>query len=121
MALQRPQSQLTEQLDCSYMFEEITQFYGVPGANAGKKNGMYKHGRWGTYNKPPKTRCANCRGNKNLVYHHINHDELDNRRSNIRVLCKGCHERHHERGKNFHGKKSKNASVRRAPNGKDYK
>lgn len=98
--------------------QDVTKFYGIPGANAGNKNGMYKHGRWSTTNKPPKKRCANCRGTTRLLYHHINHNELDNKRSNIRVLCKRCHERHHERGKNFTGTKSKNASTKIAPNGR---
>lgn len=102
-------------------FNNITMFYGVPGANAGNKNGMYKHGRWGKYNKPPKTSCKKCGSKTNLVYHHKNHDETDNRKSNIVVWCKKCHDQHHERGNNFHGKKSKNASKKRVKNGKAYR
>ena len=101
--------------------KDITRFYGIPGANAGKKNGMYRHGRWSTVNKPKKTKCANCGSKSNLLYHHINHNEADNNISNIRILCKTCHERHHERGNNFTGKKSKNASTKRVKNGKAYR
>ena len=112
---------MTEAVDILPYSKDITRFYGVPGANAGKKNGMYKHGRWSTVNKPKKTRCANCGATTNLLYHHKNHNEQDNNMSNIRVLCKKCHERHHERGKNFTNKKSKNASTKRVKNGKNYR
>ena len=98
--------------------KDITKFFGVKGANAGKKNGMYKHGRWSTANKPKKTSCRNCGAKSNLLFHHINRNELDNRKSNIRVLCKPCHERLHKRGHNFSKKKSPMASKRRAPNGR---
>lgn len=116
--------------DCDSYWKEATveilrtgysKFYGVPGANAGKKNGMYSHGRWSTTNKPPKTKCAKCGTRQKLLYHHKNHIETDNRRSNLQVLCTACHNRHHERGNNFHGKKSKNASKKRVKNGKAYR
>lgn len=101
------------------LFKDLTQFYGVPGANAGKKNGMYKHGRWGI--KKKKTKCANCGATTNLLHHHIDHNEKNNKPSNIRVLCKRCHERHHERGYNFNRKQAPNHSRKRAPNGRDYR
>ena len=107
-------------LEADYVFKDITQFYGIPGANAGKNNGMYKHGRWSTTNKPTKTRCAKCGEKTNLLYHHKNRDEKDNRRSNLVVVCKSCHEKIHKRGYNFHKKKSPMASKRRAPNGRNY-
>lgn len=106
--------------DASSYFNDITKFYGIPGANAGKKNGRYKHGRWSTVNKPPKTKCAKCSNTTNLLYHHKNFDETDNAKSNIQVLCKTCHERLHERGYNFRKKKAPNHSRKRVPNGNNY-
>jgi hypothetical protein len=109
---------MTDSVPIDEYSKDITRFYGVPGANAGKKNGMYKHGRWGLKTRIKKKKCSNCGATKNLIYHHINGDELDNKSKNIRILCRTCHERHHERGYNLQGKKAPNASKRIAPNGK---
>jgi hypothetical protein len=104
-------------------FNNITKFYGIPGANAGKVNGMYKHGRWtkGIEEYVKKVgKCQICGSKTNLLAHHKNRDEKDNRISNIKVICKSCHEKLHKRGYNFTNKKSPMASKRRAPNGRNY-
>lgn len=107
--------------NASSIFFNLTKFYGIPGANAGKKNGRYLHGRWSETNKPPKTKCAKCGSTSNLLYHHKNRNEQDNKRSNIQVLCSACHNKVHMRGYNFSGKKSPMGSVKRVKNGNGYR
>lgn len=42
-----------------------------------------------------KSSCERCGTKRNLQYHHLNHDYLDNRPKNISILCQKCHLRHH--------------------------
>jgi hypothetical protein len=40
--------------------------------------------------------CNRCNNIENLVAHHIDHDRTNNNISNFEILCKKCHQRHHE-------------------------
>jgi len=96
---------------------ELAGFYGVnrscicrvmkkmgiprrPRARFGKWNGMYKHGkRSRLYLKIVcRERCAECesRNKDELVVHHKDGDRDNNRRENLLVVCRGCHNRIHK-------------------------
>jgi hypothetical protein len=42
------------------------------------------------YTKPD--RCERCDEVKRLDWHHVNGDPTDNRRDNVRALCRRCHQ-----------------------------
>lgn len=72
---------------------------GSGGNQEGILNHQYKTGI-GTYSKRAfefyGRLCKRCNGIKNLVVHHINHNRKDNTLQNLEVLCRSCHQRHHE-------------------------
>jgi hypothetical protein len=37
-------------------------------------------------------KCEMCPATKNLTMHHINHCKDDNRKENIKILCRECHD-----------------------------
>jgi hypothetical protein len=39
--------------------------------------------------------CNRCKSTSYLVVHHINENRDDNRKENLEVLCKACHQNHH--------------------------
>ena len=39
--------------------------------------------------------CEQCGSTKNLLIHHRDHDRTNNKRENLQVLCKKCHQKHH--------------------------
>lgn len=45
--------------------------------------------------KQRASKCATCGSTLNLHAHHVNHDPMDNRPSNIQTLCARCHRRLH--------------------------
>ena len=42
-----------------------------------------------------KTQCAYCGSTKNLLIHHLDENRNNNEVSNLIVLCKSCHQKHH--------------------------
>lgn len=72
---------------------------GSGGAQLGEANHMYKTGI-GLYSKRAfdeyGRQCSRCSSTKHLLVHHKNHDRSNNDLSNLEVLCKSCHQRHHE-------------------------
>lgn len=72
---------------------------GSGGNQWGKDNHQYKVGI-GTYhrlafdNKP--NLCNRCTETKNLLVHHIDHNRNNNELDNLEILCKRCHQKHHE-------------------------
>lgn len=40
--------------------------------------------------------CNRCGSTKFLVAHHIDHNRKNNELSNFEILCKRCHQKHHE-------------------------
>lgn len=58
---------------------------GIHGTNAAKAR-RYK-----------KDYCERCGSKENLLAHHKNKDQSDNRPENIETLCKTCHNQHHLR------------------------
>lgn len=40
-------------------------------------------------------KCELCGSERNLVVHHKDHDHRNNEPSNLQVLCKRCHQKHH--------------------------
>ena len=71
---------------------------GSGGAQAGEANAMWKGGvaayrRYGKEGKPLE--CENCGvplTKKTWCVHHINEDQSDNRRENLRLVCRKCHQ-----------------------------
>lgn len=45
--------------------------------------------------------CSKCGSAKNLLVHHKNYDHGDNRLENLEIVCKSCHEKTHNKAKNF--------------------
>ena len=104
----------------SWYFNEYRSVKGIDvgrgsGALCGKKNSNYKNGRGiviNGYNRLMKRSiryCENCR--LDLKYathyqwcvHHRDHDNTNNELKNLQLLCKACHQSHHEVWKNFQG------------------
>ena len=46
-----------------------------------------------------KPLCEICKTAHSQVIHHIDHNQFNNRESNLQALCRICHERIHGRGK----------------------
>ena len=42
-----------------------------------------------------KTNCAYCGATKTLLIHHLDENRNNNEVSNLIVLCKSCHQKHH--------------------------
>lgn len=40
--------------------------------------------------------CNRCQSLTNLLAHHIDEDRANNKLENFEILCKGCHQKHHE-------------------------
>lgn len=72
---------------------------GSGGNQYGTDNHMYKTGI-GTYSKRAFAHygrlCNRCSSTVHLVVHHKNEDRTDNTLKNLEVLCKSCHQKHHE-------------------------
>ena len=82
------------------------------GSVKGEKASGYKHGksvfdRWAKERKLELQHCEDC--GKDLtnaspwswVGHHIDHDPLNNVYSNLKILCKSCHQIEHKCWENF--------------------
>ncbi len=65
----------------------------------GEDNHMYKTGI-GTYHKKAfKNKahiCERCSMTENLLVHHIDENRNNNELHNLEILCKKCHQKHHE-------------------------
>lgn len=72
---------------------------GSGGNQLGVDNHQYKTGI-GTYSKKAFEYygrvCNRCSSTTLLLVHHRNHNRKDNTLENLEVLCKGCHQKHHE-------------------------
>lgn len=72
---------------------------GSGGAQLGEANHMYKTGI-GNFSQRAFAhygrKCNRCTSIRFLVVHHRDHDRTNNHITNLEVLCKGCHQVHHE-------------------------
>lgn len=72
---------------------------GSGGDQEGEKNPNYKTGI-GTYSKKAFKHygrvCNRCGSVDKLLVHHQDENRENNSIENLEVLCKGCHQRHHE-------------------------
>jgi cytochrome c1 len=59
-----------------------TRRASTPGGGRSQANRLFK--------KPDA--CERCRESKRLDWHHVNADPTDNRRDNLRALCRRCHQ-----------------------------
>lgn len=73
---------------------------GSGGNQKGENNHRYKNGI-GTYSKRAFAhygkKCSRCGSCKFLLVHHKDENRENNELSNLEVLCKSCHQKHHER------------------------
>ena len=93
------------QAEISYRHRVKTGKIRKPGVGSGgnqldKDNHQYKTGI-GLYSKKgfenlPNI-CNRCKGNINLLVHHIDHNRSNNELNNLEILCKKCHQAHHTR------------------------
>jgi hypothetical protein len=51
--------------------------------------------------------CNRCSSTHNLVAHHIDHNRDNNVLSNFEILCKACHQRHHNNTRDSIGRYTK--------------
>lgn len=72
---------------------------GSGGNQEGENNHMYKTGI-GIYNKKAFANlpniCNRCKSLKNLLVHHKDENRSNNELDNLEILCKRCHQQHHE-------------------------
>jgi hypothetical protein len=72
---------------------------GSGGNQLGKDNHQYKTGV-GMYRKlalnNKENVCERCESIENLLVHHIDEDRSNNELHNLEILCKRCHQKHHE-------------------------
>lgn len=67
---------------------------GVPDGPRPLKRATTASGGRGQANRlfPKPAACERCREVKRLDWHHVNDDPMDNRRENLRALCRRCHQ-----------------------------
>jgi 5-methylcytosine-specific restriction endonuclease McrA len=46
--------------------------------------------------------CERCGSKHNILVHHRDRNRYNNKKGNLEVLCKSCHQKEHEAGKNLH-------------------
>lgn len=67
---------------------------------AGEQNPNYRHGRYiderYAHRILDREFCAWCDARDKLVIHHKNGDHFDNRRENLEVVCRSCHQSYHK-------------------------
>lgn len=72
---------------------------GSGGNQEGKANHMYKNGI-GIFHKLAFSEkehvCERCESKENLLVHHKDHNRSNNELQNLEILCKKCHQKHHE-------------------------
>lgn len=77
---------------------------GSGGNQEGENNHQYKTGI-GTYSKKGFEHygkiCNRCNSTKFLLVHHKDEDRTNNELKNLEVLCKSCHQKHHETRDSF--------------------
>lgn len=71
---------------------------GSGGNQSEENNPMYKNGigyfqrkAFAHYDK----KCNRCDSTKNLLVHHCDKDRTNNEITNLEILCKKCHQKHH--------------------------
>ncbi len=73
---------------------------GSGGNQIGNNNHQYKTGI-GIYNKLAFSSkphlCERCESTENLLTHHRDHNRKNNSLENLEILCKKCHQKHHEK------------------------
>ena len=66
----------------------------------GEENPNYRHGRYIddrlSHQLLEREQCANCDAPEQLVIHHMNGNHVDNRLTNLQVLCRSCHTSYHK-------------------------
>ena len=62
-----------------------------------KENVLEVEGRYRARTITEKTQCERCPNTANLDVHHRDGDPLNNDPSNLEVLCRSCHIRHHRK------------------------
>lgn len=71
---------------------------GSGGNQLAENNPNYKNGI-GDYSERGLSHyrriCNRCSSEENLLVHHIDEDRTNNNLSNLEVLCKSCHQKHH--------------------------
>ena len=72
---------------------------GSGGNQEANKNAQFKDGigiyhKLAFLNKP--NLCERCGSTINLLVHHRNHIRSNNELYNLEILCKSCHQKHHE-------------------------
>ena len=96
------QAQLAEHFGVSQSgMSKIIRALGIaatPRHRSGDQNGRYRHGREARPYRSmvKKERCAKCGVRENLCVHHLDGDHFNNVRSNLQVLCMGCHSSMHK-------------------------
>lgn len=72
---------------------------GSGGAQQAENNHRYIHGK-GSYSRRGFEHygriCNRCGSMKHLLVHHKDENRTNNQLENLEVLCKGCHQKHHE-------------------------
>lgn len=72
---------------------------GSGGSQEGEDNHMYKTGK-GSYSKKGFANlpniCNRCQSLERLLVHHIDENRDNNELHNLEILCKRCHQKHHE-------------------------
>lgn len=72
---------------------------GSGGNQEGQNNHMYKTGI-GSYSKKGFANlpniCNKCQSLENLLVHHKDENRSNNELDNLEILCKRCHQKHHE-------------------------
>lgn len=48
-----------------------------------------------TYRRAKGTECVKCKSTNNLLVHHIDGDRYNNDISNLKTMCKSCHQAYH--------------------------
>lgn len=73
---------------------------GSGGNQWGKNNHQYKNGI-GTFRKKAfqnyENICNKCKAKNNLLVHYIDENRNNNNLENLEILCKRCHQLHHEK------------------------
>lgn len=97
-------SEICRDRDGSYRYRVKHGLIKNPGVGSGNNQPIgpthptYKNGI-GSFAKRAFERyehkCAWCKSKRHLLVHHKNHDRTNNRLSNLIIVCKSCHQKHH--------------------------
>ena len=96
-------SKLCRQSYGSYKYQVDKGLIKKPGIGSGGNQWLKNNSQWkggvATFRRLAKEiydeKCAWCNSTKNLLVHHLDHNRLNNDISNLIVICKSCHQKHH--------------------------